>query len=204
MKDQQGPNRITSGVIAAVSAAVIAVGGGVAWLTWNSPQNPPVSTKPDTTQVKPPSTTQPGNEQTAQIYWLKDNGKNFDLVSQAIKVKAAGDKPDQILAAAFQNLLSGPTEGTGSTTIPSGTKLLSLKTDNDTIRVNLSEEFTSGGGTTSMMGRMGQIIYTATAINPNAKVYIDVNGKQLDVLGGEGLELEQPMTRDSFQKNYQL
>jgi spore germination protein GerM len=35
-------------------------------------------------------------------------------------------------------------------------------------------------------------------------VYIEVNGKQLDVLGSEGLELEQPLTRDSFNKNYEL
>jgi hypothetical protein len=29
-------------------------------------------------------------------------------------------------------------------------------------------------------------------------------GKPLEVLGGEGVELEQPLTRESFQKNYPL
>jgi spore germination protein GerM len=70
--------------------------------------------------------------------------------------------------------------------------------------VNLSENFTTGGGSSSMMGRVGQVVYTATSLNPQAKVYIDVNGKPLEVLGGEGVEIPQPLTRESFQKNYPL
>jgi spore germination protein GerM len=55
-----------------------------------------------------------------------------------------------------------------------------------------------------MMGRVGQVVYTATTLNPNAKVYIEVNGKKLDVLGGEGVEVEQPLTRENFKKDYPL
>ncbi len=91
-----------------------------------------------------------------------------------------------------------------STTIPKGTKLLGIKVKNNEVHVNLSEEFTSGGGSTSMMGRVGQVVYTATTLNPQAKVYIDVNSKQLDVLGGEGVELDQPLTRESFKQKYPL
>ncbi|OUL21897.1 GerMN domain-containing protein [Nostoc sp. 106C] len=203
MNDQQGSNRNSSGVIAAVSAAVVAVSGGVAWLTLHS-SNPP--TPPDTsrtlTQPGKTTTAQPGQEQTANIYWLKDNGKNLALAPQPVKIAAS--QPNQVLEKAFQNLLAGPTEGAESTTIPKGTKLLGLKANNDEIHVNLSEDFTSGGGSSSMMGRVGQVVYTATTLNPNAKVYIDVNGKQLDVLGGEGVELEQPLTRENFKKDYPL
>jgi spore germination protein GerM len=202
MKDQQGSNRISSGVIAAVSVAVVAVGGGVAWLT--SQNNTPTASKPSQRieQSEQPSTRQPANEQTPQVYWLRPNDKNVALVPQPVKV--ASVLPNQALETAFQSLLAGPTEGTDSTTIPKGTKLLGLKTENDEVHVNLSEDFTSGGGSTSMMGRVGQVVYTATTLNPKAKVYIDVNGKPLDVLGGEGVELQQPLTRENFQKNYPL
>ncbi|MFN6464521.1 MAG: GerMN domain-containing protein [Nostoc sp. DedVER02] len=204
MKDQQGSNRISSGAIAAVSAVVVAVGGGVAWFTTHS-SNPPTPSNPSGRIEQPaqPSIRQPANEQTPNVYWLKPNDKSVALVPQPVKV--ASILPNQPLEAAFQSLLAGPpAEATGSTTIPKGTKLLGLKSENDEVHVNLSEDFTSGGGSTSMMGRVGQVVYTATSLNPKAKVYIDVNGKPLDVLGGEGLELQQPLTRESFQKNYQL
>ena len=205
MKDQQGSNRISSGAIAAVSAVVVAVGGGVAWFTTHS-SNTPTPSNPSGRIEQPaqPSTRQPANEQTPNVYWLrsKENDKNVALVPQPVKV--ASVLPNQPLEAAFQSLLAGPTEGTDSTTIPKGTKLLGLKAENDEVHVNLSEDFTSGGGSTSMMGRVGQVVYTATTLNPKAKVYIDVNGKPLDVLGGEGVELQQPLTRESFQKNYPL
>lgn len=218
MKEQQGSNRISSGVIAAVSAAVLAVGGGVAWLTWHTSSSvtpdPSTSIQPSalpstlptapTQSINPDETKQRTHEQTTEIYLLKDTGKNFELVAQPVKVQADGDTPKQVLAAAFQTLLAKPTQGTSSSTIPKKTKLLDIKVENDGIHVNLSEGFTTGGGSSSMTGRVGQVVYTATSLDHSAKVYIEVNGKQLDTLGGEGLELEQPLTRDSFQKNYQL
>jgi spore germination protein GerM len=203
MKDQQGSNRISSGAIAAVSAVVVAVGGGVAWFTTHS-SNTPTPSNPSGRIAQPaqPSTKQPANQQTPNVYWLRPTDKNVTLVPQPVRV--ASIDTNQPLEAAFQSLLAGPTEGTDSTTIPKGTKLLGLKSENDEVHVNLSEDFTSGGGSTSMMGRVGQVVYTATTLNPKAKVYIDVNGKPLDVLGGEGVELQQPLTRESFQKNYSL
>ncbi len=206
MKDQQGSKRISSGVIAAVSAAVIAVSGGVAWFTLHSTPDSQARIEKPTNRIDPQPKTQPSLEKGTNIYWLKNNGKNFEFVPQPVQVqgKASSNKPDQVLEVVFQSLLAGPTEGTGSTTIPKGTKLESLKVKNDEIHVNLSDEFTSGGGSTSMMGRLGQVVYTATTLNPTGKVYIDVNGKKLETLGGEGLEVEQPLTRESFKKDYSL
>ncbi|MDJ0797664.1 MAG: GerMN domain-containing protein [Calothrix sp. MO_167.B12] len=200
---EQRSNRISSGVIAAVSAAVVAVSGGVALFTWNSSQPPTTdNTSQNTQQPSPGSTNQPSQEQAARVFWLKDNGNNLELVPQTLKL--TDKEPNQALTQAFQALLAGPTEGTDSTTIPKGTKLLSLKQESDTIHINLSPEFTSGGGSSSMMGRLGQVLFTATSLNPDAKVYIEVNGEKLDVLGGEGVEVEQPMTRKIFQQNYPL
>ena len=203
MNNQQRINGIPVGVIAAISVVVVAVSGGLAWFSTQTPNN---STPANSSQsIKQPikqSTTQQGNEQTASIYWLRSKENRLDLVPQPFKVAAT--QPNQVLEAAFKTLLVGPSEGTDSTTIPQGTQLLGLKVENNDVHVNLSENFTTGGGSSSMMGRVGQVVYTATSLNPQANVYIEVNGKLLEVLGGEGVELQQPLTRASFQKNYPL
>jgi spore germination protein GerM len=203
MNDQQRTNGISSGAVAAISAVVVAVSGGVAWFSSQTPNTPtPTNSSQIIKQPIKQSTIQQANEQTANIYWLRSKENRLDLVPQPFKVAAT--QPNQVLEAAFKTLLAGPGEGTDSTTIPQGTQLLGLKAENNDVHVNLSENFTTGGGSTSMMGRVGQVVYTATSLNPKAKVYIEVNGKPLEVLGGEGVELEQPLTRESFQKNYPL
>ncbi len=203
MREEQKNNRISSGVIAAVSAAVVAVSGGVAWFTMyaNNPGTPVPS--PTIGSSRNPTVANQ-NEQTADIYLLKDTGRNFVLVSIPINVSVSKDKPNQFLEAAFNSLLTAKNDGDTSSVIPAGTKVLGVKVENDTVRVNLSSQFESGGGSASMTGRVGQVVYTATSLNPAAKVYIEVDGKQLDVLAGEGLELEQPLTRENFTENYQL
>jgi len=204
MTEQSRANRIPL-VLAGVSAAVLATGGGVAWWSLNSTK-PPVQqsqSAPNTVQQSPPPTTaQNTAEQTANIFWLKDTGKNLELVPQPVQL--TGNQPNQILESAFQSLLAGTQDTAVASTIPEGTKLLGLKMEQDGIHVNLSPEFTSGGGSASMTGRVGQIVYTATTLDPNAKVWIEVEGKPLETLGGEGLELEQPMTRKSFDDNFDM
>jgi spore germination protein GerM len=109
-----------------------------------------------------------------------------------------------MLEAAFENLLSKPQEQVGTTAIPPGTKLLDLQVDNKGVHVNLSQEFTTGGGSASMTGRLAQVIYTATSLNSQDRVWINVEGKPLEYLGGEGLEIRQPMTRQDFEANFTL
>lgn len=202
MTQQQRVNRIPVGVIAGLSAAVVAAGGVGAWWAMNS-QSP--TTRPVTTtngQTSPPSPVKPPVQQTAQIYWLRDTGSNLELVPNPITV--AGGQPNAVLGAAFTSLLAGPTDGTLGSTIPEGTELRGLTIQEDGIHVDLSEEFTTGGGSASITGRVAQVLYTATSLQPDAKVWINVEGKQLEVLGGEGLELKQPLTRQSFQENFTL
>ncbi len=151
-------------------------------------------------QPKPLQQT-PG--QTVQVYWVKEASGKFEGVPTKVAVKQA-DKPDATLQAAFNSLLAGPKDASVSSEIPQGTKLRSLSVKNDGVYVDLSAEFTSGGGSNSMTGRLGQVIYTATSLKPNTKVWISVEGKPLELLGGEGLEVAQPSTRQSFDKNFPL
>lgn len=119
----------------------------------------------------------------------------------------AGDAdPDAQVKAAFDTLLSktGDPEQEAFTTIPEGTQLLEATVEADGVHVNLSSEFQAGGGSASMMGRLGQVIYTATAFDADAPVWISVEGKPLTLLGGEGLEVSQPITRQGFEDSFSL
>ncbi|MEG4073135.1 GerMN domain-containing protein [Microcoleus sp. Pol14C2] len=172
-------------------------------------QTPQVQTpQAQTPQALVPKSPQPKplpqtDVQTVQVYWVKDASGKFEGVPTKVAVKQA-DKPDAALQAAFNSLLAGPKDGTVSSEIPKGTKLRGLRVKNDGVYVDLSAEFTSGGGSNSMTGRLGQVIYTATSLKPNTKVWISVEGKPLELLGGEGLEVAQPSTRQSFDKNFPL
>ena len=150
-----------------------------------------------------PKPLQQTEAQTVQVYWVKDANGKFEGVPTKVAVKQA-DKPDAALQGAFNSLLAGPKDATVSSEIPKGTKLRSLSVKNDGVYVDLSAEFTAGGGSTSMTSRLGQVIYTATSLQPNTKVWIAVEGKPLELLGGEGLEVAQPSTRQSFDKNFPL
>ena len=201
MAEQQRVNRFPGGVVAGIAAAVVAAAGGAAWWTLNSqsPRTPPL---PHPAGQSPPKSL----EQTAQIYWLKDTGKRLELVASPIP-QVAASQTQATLDAAFNRLLAGPQDAGVSSTIPKGTKLRSLKIENDGIHVDLSQEFTTGGGSASMTGRVAQVLYTATSLQPNAKVWIDVEGKPLEYLGGEGVELDRPLrplTRQGFGQNFTL
>lgn len=207
---EQPKNRISSGVAATLATAAIAVAGVVAYFNFNTPTiDPDTSILNSSGQTNPPERSTDTDEKTATVYWLEQSadGTSFKLVPQGIQVEADRKKPSEFLKAAFNQLLAGPTEGSASSTIPQGTKLLSIKVEGDedeVVRVNLSEDFQFGGGSASMIGRLGQIVYTATALNEKAQVYLELNGEQIDVLGGEGLELQQPLTRDNYDKNFEL
>ena len=90
-----------------------------------------------------------------------------------------GSTPQQVLTIAVQKLLSAQPRDDLSSTIPKGTKLLSLQVRADGVHVDLSPEFRSGSGSTSMIYRVAQVIYTASSLNPNPKVFISVGGQSI-------------------------
>jgi spore germination protein GerM len=211
MNKQQSNQKPSIAKIAGISVVVLLIAGGGTACKSTDPET--TSTKitssptPTTETYQAPQATTPTNKQEGQeidIYWLATNGNEIEVAPNSITV-AAAEQPDAMLKSAFQNLLAGPKDSDKHTsTIPEGTKLNSLEVRSNGIFVNLSEDFTSGGGTASMTARLGQIIYTASSLDPNAKIWISVEGEPLEVLGGEGLIVDQPMTRRDFEQNFSL
>lgn len=81
--------------------------------------------------------------------------------------------------------------------IPSGTKVLSIREASGNILIDLSSDFETGGGAESTYYRVKQVIKTANA-NTSSPVYLYINGKQANVIGGEGIMLKQPLNERSL------
>lgn len=201
MQEQQKARRIPLGLVAGISALLVGLGGGAAWFAWNS--NNSTTQNPAPTLTPEPKQAQPANEAKVQVYWVNDVNNKIQVVPSTVTLKA-GDNKSAILEGALKSLLDGPTNKTFATTIPQGTQLRKVSLETDGVHVDLSKQFTTGGGSASMTGRLAQILYTASSLDPNTKVWISVEGKPLEYLGGEGVEVEQPLTRENFKKNFGL
>ncbi|MBO1347214.1 MAG: GerMN domain-containing protein [Hormoscilla sp. GUM202] len=198
MQNQKSSPSISIAVVASVCTLIgVAIGGLTSWQLHSLLDHPTV-TEPSVISPTPEPTVA---FQTVQVYWLKDSGNSLELVGSPIQLKSDLDEP---LEAAFNRLLAGPGDDNFTTTIPAGTILRSVQIKSNGVHVDLSREFTTGGGTASMSGRLGQIIYTATTLQPDDRVWISVEGKPLEYLGGGGLEVEGPLTRQRFQKEFPL
>ncbi|MBW4670022.1 MAG: GerMN domain-containing protein [Cyanomargarita calcarea GSE-NOS-MK-12-04C] len=141
-----------------------------------------------------------------QAYWLQTEGENIHLVARKVVVKQGVSKKIA-LTEALSNILATPQGSELTTTIPRGTKLLNLEVNKNEVHVNLSKDFTEGGGSTSMIYRVAQVLYTASSLDNNVKVYLLVEGKLIDEnnpLGGEGVILTEPLTRSQFAEDFSV
>lgn len=133
---------------------------------------------------------------SVKIYVSDSNGK---LRSLNRKCDTAQEK--SCFAYAIRELVSAPSnweKSKGFTSeIPSGTKILSIREGEGSIMIDLSSTFESGGGAESTYTRVMQVIKTAKA-NTNLPVYLYINGKQADVVGGEGIMVKQPLSERSL------
>jgi spore germination protein GerM len=175
----------------------------------NPPGVTPVTPSQLPTVINTPTnpTIAQNQDGTVKIWRLDDNGKKTFLVPQDRKdPEASNATPEIRVQRSMSNLLAsaGKPDGKLTSTIPVGTKLLSSKILADGIHIDLSKEFTKGFGATSMIGRLGQVVYTATAQNPDAAVWITVEGKKLEVLGDVGAEIRQPITRQSYNQDFPI
>ncbi len=204
---ENGQSRLSIPLIATIVGVILAAGGGAAWWAKHSldvAERSSTPTPPPITQTTPPEAPQPiTEEKSIEIYWLNPTNNKIELVTKTLNFQKSV-KNERVLEKAFEQLLAGPTDSNYTTTIPEGTKLLGIEVDREGIHVNLSQEFVSGGGSASMSSRLAQVIYTATSSDSSDRVWISVEGKPLQNLGGEGIMVSQPMTREDFRANFTL
>lgn len=157
----------------------------------------PISTKSPAVEEVQPAKFSP------QVYQLEIVNNQIQLTPKTIFTAATSHK--LALTEALEKLLAQSPAFDPTTTIPAQTRLLNLDISNDGVYVDLSQEFAQGGGSSSMIYRVAQVIYTATSIDSQAPVYLSIEGRPLNddyPLGGEGLTLEYPMTRQQFNREF--
>ncbi|MEI7474513.1 MAG: GerMN domain-containing protein [bacterium] len=103
------------------------------------------------------------------------------------------------LNAAISSLLQGPTAEEQKqgyyTEIPEGTKLIEIKYLANETDINLSKEFNSEGGSESLEFGLNQIINTTLDERSKKPVYLEVEEQKVKYIGGEGLEVPQPLEK---------
>ena len=168
-------------------------------------QNTPTPTPSVAPQPDNSEDPEPLAKPELAVYWIAYKGDQLSLEPTKIPLddleKAS---PEEQLSAAFKRLLVGSANADKTNAIPETTKLNSLKVSEDGVRIDLSKDFTTGGGSKLMQARLGQIVYTASSLNPKEAVWISVDGEPLEVLSGDGLIVSQPMTRKEFDTNFSL
>ena len=137
-------------------------------------------------------------EQQVSVYFLGLNKEGTGIFQKVARTHNGKNR----LYFSVKELLKGPTMAEKSqgayTEIPKGTKLLGIDVQGDNVIINLSSDFQYGGGTDSIYSRMRQLIKTALANAPGKNIYLYLDGKQVDIIGGEGIMVSQPLNENSL------
>ncbi len=188
-------NKVWLGLITA--AVVGGIGTAVYFQNHNQLATAPQQSLPAIQPTETASTTT--KSQPVEVYLIQAQGNK--LVAVAVPIKVANSESN--LKSALNAAIAPPADRPNLySAIPPNTKILNLTVKDKDIYLDLSKEFTKGGGTASMRGRVVQVLYTATTMNTNANLYLSVEGKRISYLGGEGLEIPQPLTRSQFSLDF--
>jgi hypothetical protein len=145
-----------------------------------------------------PSQAPSGTTIVRSYFWLGGLPGSAGLVAVLREVPATKG----VATAAVNALLKGPTDAEGnrniSTAVPDGSQLLGLSIDGGVATVDLSSEFESGGGSSSVTTRLGQLVYTLTQFPTVKSVVIQIEGVTKTVFSSEGVVLDKPATRADY------
>lgn len=166
---------------------------------------PEIPTATDGELVKAPTEilnieTKKEEKETVEIYFLALDSNSNGIYKKVQREVPNGNKK---LEYAIKELLNGPNiveKSTGAySEIPKSTKLLGIKENGNKIIIDLSSDFQYGGGTDSVYSRMMQLIKTSVSNTNNKNIYLYLDGKQVNFLGGEGIMISQPLTEKSLE-----
>ena len=172
---------------------------------------PPGAASPRVSAVSPPAaeasrtpratgSAQAARTRAASLSFVRIDDDGV-IVRQEVKRQIADS--DSPLLDSLDALLKGPTEDEIRkkliSLVPEGTKLLSAQVRGSTAYLNFNEVFMYNHyGIEGYAGQLKQVVYTATSFPTVQDVQILIEGEKHDYLGGEGVYIGKPLSRNSF------
>ena len=136
------------------------------------------------------------NQKEVKVYFTKSKRPEEILF---VSVPRKISKEDSFIDGSLRELFLGPTKQEElkgiMTEIPVGTRLIKVEESEDEIVVDVSGQYVTGGGSATMQLRYLQLYKTLNHIAPDKKIFLLIDGKNLKTIGGEGLEVTQPLTK---------
>lgn len=161
--------------------------------------NPPVVSPPDNPS-DPQQPAQPKEKEYVSIVFIGQNENNEEIY-KIVKREYSPEIDGSRLKYAVSSLILGPKQSEKASgiysEIPTGTEIIDIDERSNVVIINLSRKFEYGGGTDSVYKRLYQLIKTVKR-NCEKPVYLHIEGKQIDVIGGDGIMITQPLTEDSL------
>ena len=126
---------------------------------------------------------------------------NGDEVYKVVKREYDQNIDGSKLRHAINSLILGPKQNEKMSGIysevPTSTTILHIYDNEDKVIIDLSSGFAYGGGTESVYKRLFQLIKTISR-NTEKPAYLYIDGKQADVIGGDGIMITQPLSEKSI------
>jgi spore germination protein GerM len=205
---------------ACLALAVAACGGGgesAEPVPGVSVETEPTATQPADTVEEPaapeppaPAETSPVETFAFEVWFTRDagtltgeDGKEIALGPLLFSTSRTAEKTPRVARVALETLLGGPTAVEAAagidTAIPAGIRLLDVSIEDGIATVDLSSEFDSGSGSLAMMLRLAQVVHTVTQFPTVQGVRFELDGEPVEIFSGEGIVLDQPVTREDFE-----
>jgi hypothetical protein len=146
---------------------------------------------PTVSETTPPA----GRTASVAVYLLRDG--------KVAPVRRELEATPAVARAALSELLEGPTPdeaGDGLVTaIPEGTSLRDISIADGIATVDLEGTFDDGGGSSSMLGRVAQVVATLTRFPTVERVAFRLDGEPVASIGGEGVVVDPPIGRRAIE-----
>lgn len=141
----------------------------------------------------------PTEDITGKVYFCRISEDGTQRMLAAFRKISS----DNSLKSALEALLAGPTNAESEhdiiTNIPENAVLKSIRIEGDTAFLDFSSEFeVNSFGRDSVVLQLKQIVFTVTEYSDIKKVQFLINGEKRTYLGGDGVVIGNPLSRDDF------